>query len=541
MGHSASAMEVERVGVVPRASATASTARRDTRRWWVLAICCAVIFSRLTGPPIWAITPPTLPEGFGADSDIFRLYSSIGAVPQVLFLMLGGVLGDLFGRRRMLTIGMVGYLALNLLCLAAPGLPWLISFRTLGMWCSALAAPLALAIIRITFDGRELPLALLYYTGTIGVAGLLAPLLGVVLDGPMGWRAMFAVPLVTAALSLLLMPRHLTESRLDAQHRRVDIVGSAVWATVSLVWFFALVESQSPTRWAGPVARLASVVGLIGVGWLVWYELHSLRKAARRSPIRKRELSVVLIVGVLINLVLVAYYLQLWAFWDRAREYGVVKATLALAPTLPGIVLIILLRARLGSLLNGREMMTFGLLIASGAVLFTALGARWAPYWWFVVPIMLVMMCHMVVATAWTTRFFQVVQRDAVGANAAINNGTGLIGGALGSTLGGALLVAFGQADFRNRLQAIGTNESLIERAAEALGYALRLDPSDLGERQRALLAVGLDAYRQSYAVAFSNALFVLAALCLGGAAVVWFGLREANAARDPAAAPRKH
>lgn len=510
-------------------TATISAERDDVRRWWVLATCCATIFSCLMGPPIWSITPATLQEGFGANNETLRLYNSLSAVPQIMFLVLGGVLGDLFGRRRVLLIGMACYLIFNLLCLVAPGQYWLISLRTLSSWSGALATPLALATVRLTFQGRDLRLALMYYTGATGLASLLATLLGVVMVGAFGWRSMFVLPLTVGALTLLLGQRHLTESKVDAQRRPVDLVGSTVWATVSLVLFFALVVSQIPARWAGRVSLLALVVGLIGCGWWLWYELHALRRAARRAPVRKRELSVVLVVYALLNMVLVAYFIQLWSFWDKVRDYNVVVAVLALAPVLPGAALMILLRGRIVSHFDAREIMTIGLLIAAGAVALTALGASWAPYWWFIVPIMLVMMCYMGVATSWTILFFKIVQRDQAGANAAISTSTGLIGSVLGGTLGGTLLVVFGQAEFRARLEKAAVPAPIVEQALDMLNLTLRLDPATLNAQQRALLELWLTAYRQSYAVAFANVLFVLAACCLGCSAFVWFGLQHVN------------
>ena len=81
---------------------------------------------------------------------------------------------------------------------------------------------------------------------------------------------------------------------------------------------------------------------------------------------------------------------------------------------------------------DARRLISGGLLVMAGAVALTALGVDWAPYWWFVVPMMLVMMGYMVVATAWTTIFFLAVQRDFAGVNAAINTSAGLIGSVLG-------------------------------------------------------------------------------------------------------------
>ncbi len=515
-----------------RATTTLDTAvpagrQQSTRRWWVLATCCVIVFSRLIAPPVWAITPPTLLEAFRADSDLFRFYSGLSAVPQIVFLMAGGVLGDMYGRRRVLLLGLAGYCVFSLLCMLAPGLTALLAFRALSTYCAALAAPLALAMVRLTFNERELPLAILCYTGALSIAALLSPLLGFVLDQPFGWQAMFVVPIAAGGLGLLMALRYLSESKLDQQHRRIDTVACAAWATLSLVLLYAIIGFQNPAGWARQVALAALAVGLVACGLLVWYEVHARRTRQRRAAFRKRALSVVLIAGALMNMVLVGYFLQLWAYFGIARNYSAVMAVLALAPALPAIVLIIGLLKWVRRRWDARKLISGGLLVMAGAVGLTALGVNWAPYWWFVAPMMLMMMSYMVVATAWTTIFFLAVQRDFAGVNAAINTSAGLIGSVLGGTLPATLMVVFGQAAYARRLAEAGVPQPIAERAIVMLNFALRLDSSTLQDWSRALLEQVLVVYRESYAVAFAQVLGLLALLCLAGAVTVWFGLRQ--------------
>lgn len=510
--------------------ADARVERLDPRRWRLLATCCVIVFSRLIAPPYWAITPPVLREAFGAESDIFRFYSGLGAVPQIIFLMLGGVAGDLWGRRRVLLLGLCATLVFDVLCLVAPWQPWLVVFRTLSMWSSAFAAPLALAMVRLTFKERELPLALLCYTGALSIAALLAPLLGFLLAEPFGWRAMFVVPLAAGALGLLLALRNVTESKLDGRGGRIDTVASAAWATVSLALFYAIVGAQSPAAWARQVALAAFVVGVAGCGVLLWYEVNTLRPNRRHAPYRKRVLSVALIAGALMNMVLTGYFLQLWGYFGTARDYSAVLAVLALAPALPAILLVIGMLKWFQRRWDARVLISGGLLVMAGAIGWTALGVNWAPYWWFVVPMMLLMIGYMVVATAWTTIFLLAVQRDFAGVNAAINNSVGLIGSVMGGTLPATLMVVFGRADFTRRLAEAGVPQPIAERALVVLNFALRLDDSALPEWSRTLLNPVLASYRESFAVAFAQVLGLLALLCLGCAVTVWFGLKRGDA-----------
>lgn len=501
------------------------------RRWLVLAACSLIVFSRMIGPPIWAITPSTLEQAFGAQNDLYRFYNSLGAVPQMLFLILGGVAGDLWGRRRVLLVGMLGFFGLNMLCLIAPDLFWLIWLRTLSTWFGALAAPLVLATVRLTFTGQELPLALLVYTGALSIGSLLAPLLGVVLDPLFGWRAMFVAPIVFAILGIFFALRHTTESMVSGTNRRVDTIGSAAWAGLLLVLLYAALGATTPAGWTKTVTLAALFVGVIDLGFLIWYERHALRRSGRRSPVSKRALAVVLLVGALMNMVLIGFFLQLFGFFSIARNYGAVWGTLALAPALPAVVIVIGVVAKFQQRLDARVLISCGMGAMALAACATAWGALWAPYWWFIGPMMLLMMSFMVVATAWTTLFFVAVQRDTAGVNAAISNGAGLIGSVLGGTLPAALLVVFGERDFVARLEAAGAPQLVVEQALPVLNIALRLDSVNQPASSIAAFDRLVAGYQLAYAAGFAQVLYLLAGVCLVCAVVVWFGLQRSDMA----------
>src|SRR6185503_3808867 len=120
------------------------------------------------------------------------------ALATVSLLLVGGALGDQFGRKRIFTIGLIGFGITSLLCALAPSSAFLIGARALQGFTGALLVPGSLAIIAATFEGAERGKAVGTWTAWSGIATVLGPAGGGVLIETMSWRAIFwiNVPLV---------------------------------------------------------------------------------------------------------------------------------------------------------------------------------------------------------------------------------------------------------------------------------------------------------------------------------------------------------
>jgi len=136
-------------------------------------------------------------------------------------VLVGGVAGDRYGRKRMLLTGIAIFTAASLACALAPGFGWLLAARALQGVGAALLVPASLAILGAAFEGEARGRAVGTWAATSAVAGALGPLAGGWLVDAVGWRAIFLINLPIAAAAAWLAWRQVAESRSDDAAPRI--------------------------------------------------------------------------------------------------------------------------------------------------------------------------------------------------------------------------------------------------------------------------------------------------------------------------------
>ena len=285
-------------------------------------------------------------------------------------ILLGGALGDRFGRRRVFVIGTVWFAAASALCGAAPNIGVLVAARVLQGIGGALLTPGSLAIIQASFRKRDRAAAVGAWSGFIGVAGAIGPFVGgALVDGP-GWRWAFLLNVPMGALTIALARGAVPETRDEHAARRLDIVG-CVYAVVGL----------AAGTWA--LTETAIIPGIIGVAATAAFLWHITRVRAPLVPpqlFRVRTFTVInlmtvqLYAAIGVAFFLVAYELQVAAKWSA------LASGTALLPT---TLLMMLLSARSGELgqrIGPRLQLIVGPLLAgAGLLLLASIGEH--PSW----------------------------------------------------------------------------------------------------------------------------------------------------------------
>jgi EmrB/QacA subfamily drug resistance transporter len=192
------------------------------------------------------------------------------------FLLLGGRAADLFGRRRMLTIGMIGFTIFSLLIGVANSSVMVIILRALQGLSAALMSPAALSIVLTTFqEGKERNRALGYWTIVSTGGAAVGLLLGGVLTQSAGWRWNFfinvPVGIIMAYAITKFVPKHEQE---EAGHRDLDLPG-AVLVTGGLISFVYAI-SQAPTAGWGSFPTIATILlAVLLIAGFIWNEARS--------------------------------------------------------------------------------------------------------------------------------------------------------------------------------------------------------------------------------------------------------------------------
>src|SRR5437764_11824146 len=143
-------------------------------------------------------------------------------------ILVGGSLGDVFGERRVFSIGVAGFGVVSLLCAIAPSIEFLIACRALQGAFGALLIPSALAVIVAAFPREERGGAIGSWTAWSGIATVIGPLAGGFLVDAVSWRLIFAINVPFVVVTLLLVTLAVPARARGTAHARVDWLGAAL-------------------------------------------------------------------------------------------------------------------------------------------------------------------------------------------------------------------------------------------------------------------------------------------------------------------------
>lgn len=249
------------------APAAAETASSSRLRWVILismTLANAMVLVDQTGVPL---ALPSIMAEFGVDSQSVQWVLNGSLLPLAGLLVLGGRLGDLFGRRRIFVTGSVLFAAASACAGLAPTFELLIACRVFQGAGGALMLPTTIAIVSATFSAKDRGRALGTMGGAAAVAGALGPIIGGGLTSAFGWRAVLLVNVPLAAIAVIVALRALHRDRVAEGSRSVDFVGTILLSTTIIGLIFGLAQSQ---QWGwGSLAVIGSLV--VSAGALVLF------------------------------------------------------------------------------------------------------------------------------------------------------------------------------------------------------------------------------------------------------------------------------
>ena len=298
-------------------------------------------------------------------------------------ILLGGSLGDRFGRRRVFLVGVVWFAAASAACGLAQSPVQLIIARVLQGVGGALLTPGSLSIIQATFQRADRATAIGAWSGLGGISAAIGPFVGGWLVQYASWRWAFLLNVPLAIVTVWITRVTVPETRDEQASRRFDVTGATL-ATVALaVTTYALIQYHP----LGPVWTTVVLVAGLGLGiGFVLVERTSPHPMVQPSLFASRQFSAANAMTLPVYASLGAVFFFLTLQLQTVLRYGPLEAGLA---SLPVTVLMLLLAAKggeLGARIGPRVPMTVGPVVcAAGAALLSAVGVG-SSYWSGVLP-----------------------------------------------------------------------------------------------------------------------------------------------------------
>ncbi|GAB2476149.1 MFS transporter [Xylanimonas ulmi] len=353
-------------------------------------------------------------------------------------ILLAGSLSDVYGRRRVLAAGLVGFALASAACALAPTGAALVAARAVQGVAGALLVPSSLAMIVSAFDGEDQGRAIGRWTAWTGAAAIVGPLVGGVLVDTLSWRFVFWLTVPVCVMTTALLRRLPGGSR--APDRRIDARGAALAAVGLAATVSALIEAGR-LGWGHPLVAGGLAVG---VASLVTFLVTQARSRDPMLPLRLfsarnfawGNAATAAIYGALgFGGFLVTLFLQQVAGYP---------ATLAGLAQLPATFAMLGLSSRFGALAGrygARAFMTVGPLLAAAGFLLMLVTDAGAHYWTQVLPGMLVFGLGLAVTVApLTAAILGAVPPADAGIASGVNNAVARVAGLVVVALAGVIL-----------------------------------------------------------------------------------------------------
>jgi EmrB/QacA subfamily drug resistance transporter len=431
-------------------------------------------------------------------------------------ILIGGSLGDVFGERRVFSIGVLGFGVSSIVCAIAPSIEVIVAGRVLQGMFGALLSPAALAVIVTAFPPAQRGAAIGSWTAWSGIATVVGPLVGGQLIDAFSWRWIFALNVPFIAITLVLVAMAVPQRERQGARPPVDWAGAVLSFLALAGPTLALIRQPESGRGAPDVI-------LPGLGGLVFFAIFLWRESTTPYPMlplglfSRRNFSAANLQTFAIYAGLSVLFFYLVLFLQQVAGYNALEAGLA---TLPTTAVIFLLSKRAGALADRYGARWFmgggGLLAACGLLLLLRVDAD-ADYVAQLLPALLVFSVGLAATVApLTATVLADADEEHAGIASGINNAVARAAGLLGVAALGAVIAAQFTGALDDRLAGATLSPAGQTGVAEAKSRTLaRADVSGLPTREAVQIAQATEAAAVS---AFHTGMGISATLVgLGG------------------------
>jgi MFS transporter, DHA2 family, multidrug resistance protein len=486
------------------------------RRWTILAVLVICLLVVVLDNTILNIALPTIQRDLEASQSelVWSVDSYILVFASLLFTW--GVIGDRSGRKKVLVIGLTIFGTASAVCAFAVSANMLIGFRALMGVGGAAVLPTTLAIITVVFPPHERGKAIGAWAGGVGAAVALGPVLGgILLEHPEwsswltgnDWGSVFLINVPIVAVGLILIWRVVPETK-NPHPRRLDLLGLVISASGLILLVYGIINASSTRDWLAPSVLVPMFAGMILIAFFLWAEAHSDHASFDVSLFRNRGYAVSLTAVSLAFFAMSGITFSLPFYLQILRGYTTLVAGLCFLPFAVGQLISAPQSAALVKRFGYRIVMTVGLVIVAGAMLFLARMSIDAPLWMVLSVFFLFGLGMGGVIAPGSTVMQNVLPLARAGAGSAVQNTVRQVAGALGVAIVGTVLATQYAANLTSVMGLVpaGFPDEAKQAATESVIAADRILDQAL---QQGVPATVVEPLRQGAYDAFLSAAHV--------------------------------
>jgi len=502
-------------GVITSTPAMAPCAARAAP--WVLAATILGSSLAFIDGTVVNVALPALQADLNATVVDLQWVIEAYALLLAALLLAGGSLGDIYGRKRIYTAGVIVFAVASVFCGLAVDVKQLIVARAVQGIGAALLVPGSLAIISASFGERDRGRAFGTWSGFTSITSAVGPVLGGWLIEHASWHWVFFINLPLAAIVVVVTWRHVPESRNTEAGRTPDWTG-AVLATVGLGGVtFALIESSN-RGWNDRVVMAALLLGIVA---LVAFPAVERRKEAPLLPMslfHERNFTGANLLTLFLYSALSATFFFFPLNLIQVQGY---TATAAASALLPFIALMFLLSRWSGGLVNrygATRPLLFGPIVAAIGFALFALPSIGGAYWTTFFPAVVVLGLGMAITIApLTTTVMNAVGKERAGIASGINNAVSRLAAVLAIALFAIVMLgSFNRHLNRDLAQMNISSETRQEIDAQRIKLAAMRVPAELRP-----------SVDKSFIAGFRLVMLISAGLGLASATTAWLMIRD--------------
>lgn len=484
------------------------------RRWLILATLCGSLLVAMLSNSAMNLALPSIAVNLNATSSELNWIVESYSLMFAGLLFTAGAVGDRYGRKLLMQIGLVVFLSASLYAAFIASSSFeLILMRALMGVGGAMVMPTTLSILNISFHSRERTKAVAIWGAVAGGGVLVGSIVSGFLLEHFQWESVFILCAVVAAV--VLVTNHiLTHESKDEQHTKVDWLGG-VLSTIGLgTLVYGLMESSHEAGWSSWDVWVPIIISAVFLTGFVFWQLHTEHPMLEVRLFKSRKFTISVLAVTLAFFAINGVMFIMSQLFQLVLNYSPMEASLRMLPIVAPLFVFAPLAPKMVGWVGEKWTLFIGILFLTAGFTFSAFWNQSQPSYSEVwLGMVLILGGMLFTSTPATNLMLDSVPKNRSGMGSAMNDTTRELGGALGVAILGSVMVSKYNALVAGKLNGLsGLPDEIIPGLKESLAVALQtikavepqgLDLSELG-----------DSLKQMWMEGLSSAMSIAAVLC---------------------------